>query len=66
MGKITNKGTHCLKDLLLSKRTNQHASLHQRGYDYLLPRIRTERFRCRFVKDAFSTSFNLMFLKSMF
>ena len=39
--KITD--TQCLKDLLPSKLTDR--SLHQRGHDYILPRIRTEHFK---------------------
>ena len=45
MGK--NSDTQCLKDLLPSKRTDR--SLRQRGHDYIIPRIRTERFKRRFV-----------------
>ena len=45
--KNTDTDTHCLKDLLPSKRTYQ--SLRQRGHDYIPPRIRTERFKRCFV-----------------
>ena len=41
--KITATDTHCLTDLLPKKRTYQ--SLRQRGHEYMLPRIRTERFK---------------------
>ena len=48
--KITHTGTHCLTDLLPSKRTYQ--SLRQRGHDYTLPRIRTERFKRCFINRS--------------
>ena len=41
--KIAHTDTHCLTDLLPRKRTYQ--SLRQRGHDYMLPRIPTERFK---------------------
>ena len=47
MGKITHTDTHCLTDLLPSKRTYQ--SLRQRGHDCTLPRINTERFKRCFI-----------------
>ena len=49
-GKITDTQC-CLKDLLTSKRTDR--SLRQRGHDYILPRIRTEHFKCCFVNMPF-------------
>ena len=44
-GKITD--TQCLKDLLPSERTDR--LVRQRGHDYIIPRIRTERFKRSFV-----------------
>ena len=54
-GKITD--TQCLKDLLPSKLTDR--SLHQRGHDYILPRIRTEHFK----RCVFLTLFSFMFVR---
>ena len=54
-GKITD--TQCSKDLLPSKLTDR--SLRQRGHDYLLPRIRTERF-----KRCFENKCLINFIKS--
>ena len=48
--KITATDTHCLTDLLPKKRTYQ--SLHQRGLDYMLPHIRTERFKSCFLNRS--------------
>ena len=48
--KITATDTHCLTDLLSKKRTYQ--SLHQRGLDYTLPHIRTERFKSCFLNRS--------------
>ena len=48
--KITATDTHCLTDLLPNKRTYQ--SLRQRGHDYMLPRIRTQRFKRCFVNKS--------------
>ena len=48
--KITHTDTHCLTDLLPSKRTYQ--SLRQRGHDYTLPRICTERFKRCFINRS--------------
>ena len=48
--KITATDTHCLTDLLPKKRTYQ--SLHQRGLDYMLPHIRTERFKSCFLSRS--------------
>ena len=45
--KITHTDIHCLTDLLPCKRT--YKSLRQRGHDYTLPRIRTERFKRCFI-----------------
>ena len=49
-GKITNTDTLCLKHLP-RKRTYQ--SLCQSGHDYMLARIRTERFKGRVVNRCF-------------
>ena len=60
-GKITD--TQCLKDLLPSKLTDR--SLHQRGHDYILPRIRTERFKRCFVNRCLFNFFSLMFVRKL-
>ena len=39
---ITDNSNHCLFDLLPPERTRQ---LRNRGHNYILPRIRTERFK---------------------
>ena len=44
-GKITD--TQCLRDLVLTKRTEQ--SLHQSGHDYIKPCNRVECFELCFV-----------------
>ena len=49
--KITATDTHCSTGLLPNKRT--HQSLRQRGHNYMLPRIRTERFKRCFVNISF-------------
>ena len=52
-GKKSQISTHFLNDLLPSKRTNQ--SLLQCDHDYILPRIRTERFkRCLVNRSLFN------------
>ena len=43
---ITNNSNHCLYDLLPQKRARK---LRKRGHDYILPRIRTERFKSSFI-----------------
>ena len=48
--KITATDTHCSTGLLPNKRTYQ--SLRQRGHDYMLPGIRTERFKRCFVNRS--------------
>ena len=47
---ITHTDTHCLTDLLLSKRTYQ--SLRQHGHNYMLPRIRTDCFKRCFINRS--------------
>ena len=48
--KITHIDSHSLTDLLPSKRAYQ--SLRRRGHDYILPRIRTERFKRCFINRS--------------
>ena len=48
--KITHTDIQCLTDLPPRKRTYQ--SLRQRGHDYTLPRIRTERFKRCFINRS--------------
>ena len=43
---ITDNSNHCLFDLLPPERTRQ---LRNRGHNYILPRIRTERFKSSFI-----------------
>ena len=43
--KVTHVNSHCLADLLPSKRA---LPLRQRGHDYTLPCVRTERFKRKF------------------
>ena len=43
---ITDNSNHCLYDLLPPQRTRQ---LRNRGHNYILPRIRTERFKSSFI-----------------
>ena len=61
--KITATDTHCLTDLLPNKRTYQ--SLRQRGHDYMLPRIRTQRFKRCFVINLCLTLSSLIFVKKV-
>ena len=43
---ITDNSNHCLYDLLPPERTRQ---LRNRGHNYILPRIRTERIKSSFI-----------------
>ena len=52
----------CLKDFLPSKRTDRS---RQRGHDYILPRIRTERFKRCFVNRCLFNFFSLTIVRKL-
>ena len=45
--KLNNDPDHCLKDLLPERRRCR--SLRNRRHNYILPQVRTERFKCCFI-----------------
>ena len=59
---ITKDCDHCLRDLLPMQRRR---SLRSRGHNYILPRIRTERFKRTFITDVFLILFRLKLVFSL-
>ena len=54
---ITDNSNHCLYDLLPPERTRQ---LRNRGHNYILPRIRTKRFKSSLIIGVFLNLFKIV------